>query len=152
MLLTGMSGVGKSTLVRELRERGYEVYGWVQRAARGRALGLASGGGGGVARAAATGAAVLRGLLGGTGRPAVRVQGSADPPEDVLVERLESRTAGAHGSTGAERAQILTDLRDVEPLLRRSADLVLEATESPAALTDAYWRRSNRLVRVARIV
>ena len=49
-------------------------------------------------------------------------------PEAVLVERLRTRTSNAYGRDSAERAQVLADLAEVEPLLRRSADLVLTTT------------------------
>ena len=40
-------------------------------------------------------------------------------PEDELMARLRTRTSNAYGRTPAERSQVLADLADVEPLLRR---------------------------------
>ena len=48
------------------------------------------------------------------------------------MARLRTRTSNAYGRTPAERRQVLADLANVEPLLRRSADLVL-STDAPVA-------------------
>ena len=57
-------------------------------------------------------------------------------PVDVLLERLRTRTGNRYGQSAAEEAQVLADLAEVEPLLRRSADLILETTEPPVRLAD----------------
>ncbi|MCW2992997.1 MAG: shikimate kinase [Conexibacter sp.] len=57
-------------------------------------------------------------------------------PEDVLIERLRSRTTNSYGSTETERRQILSDRVEIEPLLRRSADLVLDTTATTSVLAD----------------
>ena len=44
-------------------------------------------------------------------------------PTPVLVHRLRTRTGNGYGRDGAELSQVLADLAEVEPLLRRSADL-----------------------------
>ena len=67
---------------------------------------------------------------------AVRVLLTA--PESVLVERL--RTRGGYGSDDQQLAQVLADVAEVEPLLRRSADLVLTTTAPPSELADAVLR------------
>jgi RNase adaptor protein for sRNA GlmZ degradation len=41
-------------------------------------------------------------------------------PIDVMVDRIRSRTSHAFGRDPAEMARIIDDLRSVEPLLRRS--------------------------------
>jgi hypothetical protein len=58
-------------------------------------------------------------------------------PEAVLVSRLSARTNNPYGQTSAELAQVLGDRAEIEPLLRRSADLVLPSTAPPAELADA---------------
>ena len=55
----------------------------------------------------------------------------------MLIERLRARTNNPYGRTDDELAQILGDRAEIEPLLRRTADLVLESTASPAQLADA---------------
>ena len=62
-------------------------------------------------------------------------------PPDVLVQRLIARTTNGYGRSAEQRAQVLADLADVEPLLRRSADLVLVATEPPPRIADALLSR-----------
>jgi hypothetical protein len=62
-------------------------------------------------------------------------------PEDVLVERLRTRTSNPYGRDGAELSQVLSDRAEIEPLLRRSADLVLTTTAPPAEIADALLAR-----------
>ncbi len=50
-------------------------------------------------------------------------------PAEVLMARIAARTTNSYGKTAAERAQILRDLKDVEPLLRRTATVELDASE-----------------------
>src|SRR3954451_11967044 len=57
-------------------------------------------------------------------------------PEDVMLERLRTRTSNSFGTTDEERERILADRRDVEPLLRATADVVVDATMPTAALAD----------------
>lgn len=51
-------------------------------------------------------------------------------PVEVLVERLATRTTNDFGKDPAELALILEDVRTVEPLLRRGADLEVD-TRTP---------------------
>ena len=62
-------------------------------------------------------------------------------PEPVLVERLRDRTTNPYGRDGAELAQVLRDRTEIEPLLRRSADLVLETTAPPTEVADSLLAR-----------
>jgi dephospho-CoA kinase len=140
VLLTGMSGVGKSALVAELRCRGFEAYdaddhGFSEPRTDGR-WGW---------RAGAVAALLVRereGPLFFAGSSEEQAELAFDrrvlltAPRDVLVERLRTRTTNSYGREGAELAQVLADLEQVEPLLRRSADLVLDATEPVARVAD----------------
>lgn len=143
VLITGMSGVGKSTMVRELRARGFVAYdadddGFSEPREHGRwgwRLDLV--------------APVLR--QGGTGLDPLFFAGCSEEqaelpfdrrvlltaPADVLMQRLKTRTTDGYGGSPEQRAQVLGDLREVEPLLRRSAHLVLDATEPVPVLADA---------------
>jgi broad-specificity NMP kinase len=87
VLLTGMSGTGKSTLVRELRRRGHAAY---------------------------------------------------DADDDGFSEPREDGRWGW-------RAELVADLAVVEPLLRRSADLILDSTTPPARLADLLLARIAEL-------
>src|SRR4051795_9597653 len=140
VLLTGMSGAGKSTLVRELRRRGHAACdadedGFSERRGDG--------------RGGWRGDLVARLLAGHTDGPLFFAGCSEEQvalpfdyrvlltvPRDVLVDRLRTRTGNAYGRAPGELAHVPADREEVEPLLRRSADLVLTATEPPRRIAD----------------
>lgn len=49
-------------------------------------------------------------------------------PEAILLERVQRRVTNPYGSTEAERSEIREHLRSIEPLLRRGATLEIDAT------------------------
>jgi RNase adaptor protein for sRNA GlmZ degradation len=49
-------------------------------------------------------------------------------PADVLLARIAARTSNPYGKHPAERALILQDLAEVEPLLRATATIEIDAT------------------------
>lgn len=51
-------------------------------------------------------------------------------PSDVLLERIAARTSNSYGKHPDERADILRYLAEVEPLLRASATAEIDATAS----------------------
>ena len=142
VLLTGMSGTGKSALVHELRDRGHTAldadedgysepredgrWGW--RADRVAAL-LAQ---------PHDGPAFFAGCSEEQADLPFAARVLLTAPESVLVERL--RTRGSYGSDDQQLAQVLADVAEVEPLLRRSADLVLTTTIPPPQLADDVLR------------
>jgi hypothetical protein len=141
ILLTGMSGTGKSMLVQELRRRGYAAYdadddGFSEPRADGRW--------GWRAEAVASLLAQIPDgeLLFFAGCSEEQIELPFDyrvvltVPEDEIVMRLGTRASNAYGRKPAERRQVLEDLAHVEPLLRRSADLVLSTTAPVAAVAD----------------
>jgi GTPase SAR1 family protein len=141
VLLTGMSGSGKSTLVQELRRRGYAAYdadddGFSEPRADGRWAWRADA-------VASLLAQIQDGdLLFFAGCSEEQIEMPFDyrvvltVPENEIVVRLRTRTANAYGRKPAERSQVLADLAQIEPLLRRSADLVLSTTAPVAAVAD----------------
>jgi AAA domain len=140
VLLTGMSGVGKSTLVRELRRRGHAVYdadddGFSEPRAGGRWGWRAD-------LVADLLAEHADGLLFFAGCSEEQIALPFDyrvlltVPRDVLVERLRTRTGNPYGRGPGDLVQVLADIEEVEPLLRRSADLVLATTEPPGRVAD----------------
>ena len=48
-----------------------------------------------------------------------------------------ARATNSYGRSAGQQAQVLADLVDVEPLLRRSADLILVTTEPTPLIADA---------------
>ena len=141
VLLTGMSGSGKSMLVQELRRRGYAAYdaddhGFSEPRAGGRWGWRADA-------VASLFAQIPEGdLLFFAGCSEEQIEMPFDyrvvltVPEDEIVVRLRTRTSNAYGRKPAERRQVLADLAQVEPLLRRSADLVLSTTAPVATVAD----------------
>ena len=61
-------------------------------------------------------------------------------PRSVLVHRLRTRTDKSYRRDHRALAQVLADLDEVQPLLRRSADLILTTTIPPSALADQLLR------------
>jgi adenylate kinase family enzyme len=141
VLLTGMSGSGKSTLVQELRRRGHAAYdadddGFSEPRADGRWGWRAD------AVASLLAQVPERDLLFFAGCSEEQIDLPFDyrvvltVPEDELVTRLTTRTSNAYAREPAERRQVLADLAHVEPLLRRSADLVLSTAAPVAEVAD----------------
>jgi shikimate kinase len=142
VLLTGISGVGKSTLVAELAARGHravdldtpEFSHWVEVAAgdatpgtpvepgrdwmwrEDRVEGLLSVDEGGVLYVSGCAANMGRFM----GRFDEVILLSAGP--DVITHRLATRTTNSYGRNPAELARVLDQRTSVEPLLRRAAD------------------------------
>jgi dephospho-CoA kinase len=149
LLITGMSGTGKSSLVLELRNRGYAAYdadddGFSEPRAEGRW-------GWRAARVAELLAEQHDQLLFFAGCSEEQAELPFDyrvlltAPERVLVERLRLRTNNSYGKDHDELAQVLADRAEIEPQLRRSADLVLSTTEPPASVADELLRWVERL-------
>lgn len=136
MLVTGMSGTGKTTLLHELARRGFRTVdtdydGWT----------LADG---------SWDATRMTALL--DQHPDVVVSGTTDNqvdfydrfghvvllsvPLDVAIARVSSRTNNPYGSTAAERAEIARNTEEIEPLLRGSASVELDGRRPVAELAD----------------
>jgi shikimate kinase len=139
VLITGMSGTGKSALLEELSGRGYSTvdtdYGDYYEVVDGERLWRAD------RIEALVGAARGDGT---GGLDVLFVQGTArnqgafyrwfehivllSAPVDVLIERLTNRTSNPYGKDPAELAETLGYVETVEPLLRASAGLEVVTT------------------------
>jgi diadenosine tetraphosphate (Ap4A) HIT family hydrolase/shikimate kinase len=145
VLLTGMSGVGKSALVAELRRRGESAYdaddhGFSELREDGRW-------GWRVDRVAdlldTDGVVFFAGCSDEQAELRFDYRVLLTAPREVIVQRLRTRTSNPYGREGAELAQVLADLDEVEPRLRRSADLVLTTTAPVAEVVDVLLERIN---------
>ena len=138
VLITGMSGTGKSTALRWLGERGHRVVDtdtdewcrWVT---------LPDGSTDWIWREDA-----ISRLLTGHGAGHLFVAGCRinqgkfygqfdqvallSAPADVLLARIAARTDNPYGKRPEERARILLHLAEVEPLLRASATIEIDAS------------------------
>jgi shikimate kinase len=143
VLITGMSGTGKSTVLAELARRGHRT---VETDEEEWSEQVPLPGGAGfeqlwrterIARLLAehtVGSLFVSGCAANqTGfydRFAAVVLLSV--PSDVLLSRIATRATNPFGKDPVERARILADLENVEPLLRRSATLEI-TTDRPLA-------------------
>lgn len=136
VLVTGMSGSGKSSALAELARRGFDV---VDTDHGG--LSVWSDAEGGYVWDEARMVELLE-------RPRERtlyVSGTVSnqgrfyryfdavvllhAPADVLLRRLDTRTTNDFGKSGDERDRILSDLAEVEPLLRATCTHEVDATQ-----------------------
>ena len=147
VLVTGMSGTGKSTLLGELADRGYwtvdtdypDAAGDFHETVDGERLWVES-------RIDALLSVedprtVL--IVAGTTRNQVEFYPRFDhvvllsAPADVLRQRLRTRTNNPYGSTPSDVAEILSNLAAVEPLLRHTATLEVVTTIPMEEVADA---------------
>jgi dephospho-CoA kinase len=141
VLITGMSGTGKSTVLGELAARGYRTVdtdydGWTD----GR------GGPWDAARMAELLATELTVVVSGT----TENQGQfydrfehvvlLSAPVDVLIDRVRQRSNNPYGHSAEQQQQIRRHLTDVEPLLRRGATVEMDSRMPVDRLSDEVSR------------
>src|ERR1700733_10295308 len=136
ILVTGMSGTGKSSALERLRLLGFRTVDtdegdWTE---------WSEVDGGYVWREGR-----ITDLLADAGSPSLYVSGAVSnqgrfydrfdavvllsAPASVLLSRIESRTPNPYGKTAAQRALGLRDLADAEPRLRRTCTHEIDATQ-----------------------
>jgi shikimate kinase len=134
VLLTGMSGTGKSTIIRALRRKGFTAIdmddpGWSTWGSDGHQIWLEE---------------PLQKALDTAQSSPVFVSGCAEnqvtfypqfshivllrAPTDIIEKRLACRESNAYGKRPEELAQILDQLAQIEPLLRQSATHEIDTT------------------------
>jgi dephospho-CoA kinase len=127
ILLTGMSATGKSSVVKELRERGYKAVdtddGFCEVRPDGRQLWRHDA----IHELLAVEDADVLFVAGceenqGTFHPQFDHIVLLSAPLETMVERLETRTSNPYGKSSVEFDRFLEDVETVEPLLRRAAD------------------------------
>jgi len=150
VLITGMSGTGKSTVLDELARRGHVAVdtdhgSWIELVRQddgtdepmwredrithlldehaGRTL-------------------FVGGCVANQGRfyPRFSAVVLLSVPEDVLFDRLARRTTNSFGKSADERTRIRSDLRTVEPLLRRGATAALDTRRRLTDVADELER------------
>ena len=152
VLLTGMSGTGKSTVIRILAEQGYKAVDtdddwwsewidaadgpdWVWREERMRWL------------LATEDADVL--FVSGCKSNQRKFYPQFDhiillsAPTDVMIERITTRTNNDYGKTASELNEILGYVDTVEPLLRRDATLEVDTAMSVAQVVAAVLNHAQ---------
>jgi dephospho-CoA kinase len=135
ILVTGMSGVGKSSALAELRRRGYDVVdtdegdwtfwsdaedGYVWREDRIAEL----------LEREREATLYVSGTVSNQGRfyPAFDAVVLMSAPVEVLLERIESRTTNDYGKSAGERELILEHVAGIEPLLRATCTHEIDAS------------------------
>lgn len=126
ILVTGMSGVGKSTVLTELGRLGYFTVetdddGWID-VVDGEPLWRESSIEELLERPRDA-ALIVQGTVANQGRFYQRFDAIVllSAPTDVVLRRIADRTNNGFGKSAQERAQILSDIAEVEPLLRQGA-------------------------------
>jgi broad-specificity NMP kinase len=147
VLVTGMSGAGKSSVLAELGRRGHTVVetdeeGWcdelrvpgstrVERHWReDRIAALLDG--------HRDGSLFVSGTVPNQGRFYARFDAVVllSAPLDVLLERIGTRTTNEYGKSDAERVLVVEDVAVVEPLLRAGATAELDTRRPLEELAD----------------
>jgi dephospho-CoA kinase len=155
VLVTGMSGTGKSTVLDELARRGHRVVdtdhdGWIVEVPQP---------GGGTEplwdevrmRAMLTEPRpadehlFVAGCVANQGRfyPEFRAVVLLSVPLDVLLERIAGRDTNDFGKSAAERDKIIADTAAFEPLLRAGATDEIDTRQPLAAVADQLERLAH---------
>ena len=137
VLITGMSGTGKTTLLSELSRRGHQTLdtdydGWVLVDGTWDETRMA-------AYLASNSSVVVSGTVENQGRFYDRFEAVVllSAPVEVLIERVSIRTNNPYGNLEIEQSVIRQQVLDVEPLLRQGATLELDGRRPLAELADA---------------
>ena len=127
VLLTGMSATGKSSVVGELRKRGFRAIdmddpGHSYRDSAGNQLWREE-----VVETALSEAGPRPLFISGCAENQVKFYSRLTDvvlltaPRNIILHRLSIRTSNPYGRTAAEREEVIRNMDEVEPLLRRAA-------------------------------
>jgi shikimate kinase len=157
VLITGMSGTGKSSVIRELAARGYQAHDldtpewsewvdadpsdvltpaqgkdWVWREDRVRAL----------LSQPQDGTLFIGGCAENMGRlfPLIDIVILLSATVATIMERLRARSSGSYGSVAEERRKVSDLISTIEPLLRKSADYEIDTSGPVDATVDEILR------------
>ncbi|BCI78764.1 hypothetical protein MTY66_03890 [Mycolicibacterium sp. TY66] len=142
VLVTGMSGVGKSTTLAGLAERGYATVDtddgeWID-VVHGEPLWrepLIDE----LLKQPRDGPLFVQGTVANQWRFYRRFDAVVllTAPTDIVLDRLRRRTNNPFGKSADERARILADIAEIEPLLRQSATHEIDTTRPLPEVVDA---------------
>jgi shikimate kinase len=162
VLITGMSGTGKTAVIRELASRGYPAHDldtpewseWID-AAPSDGLTPVQG------KDWVWREDRVRALLSGPGDGTLFVSGCAEnmsrlfplidciillsAPVATIVERLEARSPGGYGHAADERRKVVDLIATIEPLLRQAADREIDTRKPVRATVDEILQISEAL-------
>ena len=140
VLITGMSGTGKTTVLNELSRRGYRTLdtdydGWVLPDGtwdESRMSDLLS----------SEPSLVISGTVENQGRFYDRFTAVVllSAPIEVLMERVSGRTNNPYGTSNADLCSIRQHVLEIEPLLRAGATVELDGRRTVTELADAIGR------------
>jgi dephospho-CoA kinase len=141
VLVTGMSGTGKSSVLRVLAARGHRVVDtdtdewseWVGDGWNWREHAIDA-----LLEGHAQGHLFIAGCHTNQGRFYDRLDAVVllSATAEVLFERIDARADNPYGKSDEERELVLRHLAEVEPLLRATASAELDATEPLETLAD----------------
>lgn len=140
VLITGMSGTGKTTVLGELSRRGHRTLdtdydGWVLVGGTWDETRMA-------AYLASNSSVIVSGTVENQGHFYDRFEAVVllSAPVEVLIERVSIRTNNPHGNVETEQSVIRQQVLGVEPLLRQGATLELDGRRPLSELADAVER------------
>jgi shikimate kinase len=151
ILVTGMSGTGKSSALERLRALGFRTVDTDE----GDWTVWSETDGGYVWREEPIGELLARDAgrslyISGTVSTQARFYDRFDAvvllsaPAAVLLSRIETRTTNPYGKTAAQREIVLRDLAEVEPLLRRTCTHEIDATQPLSDVVAQLTALANR--------
>jgi dephospho-CoA kinase len=138
ILITGMSGVGKSSVVEELKSRGYAAFDidtdeWCEwkADANGNPERLWREGKVQALLEAFDETLFVSGCESNQGKfyPQFDYVVLLSAPLEILLERVAKRTNNPYGKSDKEREEIIQNTREIEPLLRLGCDLELDTSQ-----------------------
>jgi dephospho-CoA kinase len=145
VLVTGMSGTGKSSVLAELERRGHQVvdtdYGdWIDEAGPERVWRedrIAA-----MLDEHAGGSLFVAGCVANQGRfyPRFDAVVLLSAPVEVILERVAGRESNDYGKGEAEREQIVSDLEEFEAILRAGATAEIDTRAPLTEVADELER------------
>jgi dephospho-CoA kinase len=133
VLLTGMSGTGKSSVIRALADLGYKAIdtddGWCEQLPDGRQRWREDA----IASLLATEDTDVL-FVAGCEENQVRFHSQFDriillsAPIQTMIQRLADRTGNSFGKAQGDLGRVFSDAENIEPLLRRAADCEISTT------------------------